>query len=174
MYNDYKALFPIRVTNGPAEAVNKIIKRVRQLCIRPNFFTLRAKLIHGEFFVQRRPPHPLDPVPLSKRGVILDAKPEKAKRVKKQPSAKANTERLRRACEARDKTHGLIQTPMDHDGYSQRFKNLESHELNLGTVIGKNAKKESRKGGRPAMGSQYPPVKAAQSVDKHPEQLVLF
>jgi transposase len=129
-YNDFKDTFPIRVTNGPAEALNRIIKRVRRLCVRLDFYTLRAKLVLGECFVRRRPVHPLDPLPGRQKTTKSNTKSNKRKSHKK-PGPNANTERLRRAFEARDKTKGLIQSPMAKDEYAKRFENLRKHGLCL-------------------------------------------
>lgn len=131
-YNDFKDRFPKRVTNGPSEAVNKIIKRVRSLCIGIDFETLRAKLILGEFFVTRRPPHPLDPTPITKRPEEADDKARKPKGKKKQAGPHANTARLRRARESHDKTKGLIESPMKNQKYAKRVKHLEQHGVTLG------------------------------------------
>lgn len=123
-YNDYKDYFSKRVTNGPAEAVNRIIKRVRRLCVGIDFETLRAKLILGDFFVKRRPPHPLDLAPTPVGIEEGSGKERKEKREKKQLGPNANTRRLRDAREAKDKTKGLIQSPLEKDDYLKRVEPL--------------------------------------------------
>jgi hypothetical protein len=127
------------VTNGPSEAVNKIIKRVRRLCIGIDFETLRAKLILGDFFVTRRPPHPLDTTPITKRAEAADVKAQKVKRKKKELGPNANTVRLRSAREAKDKTKGLIESPMDNQDYVKRVEHLEGHGVTLGEGAEENS-----------------------------------
>jgi hypothetical protein len=127
------------VTNGPAEAVNKIIKRVRHLCTGIDFETPRAKLIPGDFFVKRRPPHPLDPAPAPKNSTEARGKAQEAKHKKKPPGPNANTERLRRAREARDKTKGLPESPMKTPGYAERVGHLEQHGVSLNKVAAKTS-----------------------------------
>lgn len=149
-YNDFKDRFPKRVTNGPAEAVNKIVKRVRRLCTGIDFETLRAKLMLGDFFVKRRPPHPLDPAPAPKKPTEANGKARKAKRDKK-PGPNANTERLRRAREARDTTKGLLESPMETPGYAKRVGHLEQYGVSLSKGAGENSPQGGAEshGGRP-------------------------
>lgn len=184
-YNDFKDRFSINVTNGPAEAVNKIIKRVRRLCIRLDFYTLRAKLIHGDFFVKRRPPHPLDPIPAPKLDMSPNNKKDKIKNSKKKPSPKANTERLRRAYEANSEAQELIRTqkerkptqpPMKHDGFAKRFKDLEKTGVRLSAGMENNAgvTRTPRRRGGPVIGSQYESRKPFQPTEREPEQLTMF
>jgi len=138
-YNDFKDRFPRRVTNGPAEAVNRIIKRVRRLCTGIDFETLRAKLILGNFFVTRRPRHPLDPMPTPKKLTEASSKARKAKHKKKQPGPKANTVRLRSAREARDKTKGLLESPMKNPDYARRVDHLEQYGVSLEKGVTENS-----------------------------------
>lgn len=174
-YNDFKDRFPKRVTNGPAEAVNKIIKRVRRLCTGIDFETLRAKLILGDFFVTRRPPHPLDPPLPPKEPTDAGGKARKAKREKKPPGPKANTVRLRSAREARDKTRGLPESPMKNQGYANRFGHLEQYGVSLGKGA---AEDSSQTGQRGSAGiSARKPINAGRAkgaTGAAPKQLKMF
>jgi transposase len=175
-YNDFKDRFPKRVTNGSSEAANKIIKRVRRLCVGIDRETLRAKLILGEFFVVRRPPHPLDTTPTTKRPVEADDKVRKPKGKKKQPGPNANTERLRRAREARDKTEGLIESPLKNQDFVKRVKHLEQH----GVTLGKSAEENSTQAGQMRRGkssgkkSVFKAAKPSSTTSPDSKQLKMF
>jgi transposase len=175
-YNDFKDRFPKRVTNGPSEAANKIIKRVRRLCIGIDFETLRAKLILGDFFVVRRPPHPLDPTPITKKPEAADGTTQKAKRKKKKPGPNANTVRLRSAREAKDKTKGLIAPPMENPDYVKRVEHLEQHGVNLGKVSEENSLRPGQARGAGSSGREplFKAKKPISTTNRDSKQLEMF
>jgi transposase len=177
-YNDFKDRFPKRVTNGPSEAVNKIIKRVRRLCIGIDFETLRAKLILGEFFVVRRPPHPLDTTPITKSPKEADGKTQKAKRKKKKkkPGPNANTVRLQSAREAKDKTKGLIKSPMENQDYVRRVEHLQQHGVTLGKGSERNSPRPGQaRGAKSSIGeSVFKAKRPISTTGVNAKQLKMF
>lgn len=120
-YNDWKDRFPLRVTNGFAESANNQIKRLHRLCNGLGFWVLRAKLLFGDGFVRNRPPHPLDLRPVRERPNLGGNNVKRSKR-KRPLSLDAHSERLRRAFEERDQTKGLLPSPMENEGWRERFE----------------------------------------------------
>jgi transposase len=120
-YNDWKERFPLKVTNGFAESANNQIKRLYRLCNGLGFWVLRAKLLFGEGFVRNRPPHPLDLGLVRERSGKSGNDAKRSKR-KKHPSPDAHSERLRRAYEEHDQTQGLLSSPVENEGWRERFE----------------------------------------------------
>lgn len=125
-YITFRDRFSKRVSNAFAESVNNNIKRVQRSGHGYNYWTLRAKMVYGGGFVEKRPAHPFD----IKSGRTNTKKTglKRSKYTEPDLTSNSNTAELKRSAEEQDKTRGLIPSPRGNAGFDARLGHICPHK----------------------------------------------
>lgn len=114
--------FEHRVTNGPTEARNNVMKSMQRQGRGYDFDTVRTQMLYREQVNPARPPHPLDG-----RKEVNHSVGRKLRRAKPNPrSPRSNVGKLRRARKANDVFTELMRPSQ---GFVDRFKHFDQLDL---------------------------------------------